>query len=222
MAELNGMTESHILLDLDGTLTDSRPGILNSYRATLRALGHVPDPAFDLTIAVGPPMHDAMTLVLHHYGDTRIEEGIAAYRAHYAEIGLYENAVYDGIPELLTALTQAGRKLYLATSKRLLFAEIILQHFGLTRFFTTIYGALPNGAIDHKPEMLAHILATEGIDAADTVMVGDRRFDIEGAIANNIRGIGALWGYGGRAELELAGAHTLVATPAQLARLLLD
>jgi phosphoglycolate phosphatase len=211
----------HILLDLDGTLTDSRPGIFTSYRAALRSLGIEPDPDFDLTVAVGPAMPDAMGLVLAHYGDTRLEEAITAYRAHYAEVGLYENSVYDGIGDLLTSLTGAGRSLYLATSKRRHFAVQILEHFGLSGHFRAIYGSVPGGTLDHKPEMLAHILAEQGIAAADAVMIGDRRFDIEGARANGVREIGVLWGYGSRAELEQAGARTLVATPVELERLLL-
>jgi phosphoglycolate phosphatase len=213
--------QRHVLLDLDGTLTDSRPGIIASYHVALRALGHEPDPGFDLTIAVGPAMNEAMTMVLAHHNDTRVEVAVAAYRAHYAEAGLFDNSVYAGIPETLAALTAAGRKLYLATSKRRSFAVQILEHFGLAGHFHAIYGSEPGGALDHKPELIAHILATEAIAPEHAVMVGDRRFDIEGARANNVEHIGVLWGYGDRAELEQAGARTLVETPQALSALLL-
>jgi phosphoglycolate phosphatase len=211
-----------VLLDLDGTLTDSKAGIIASYGAALRALGHEPDPAIDLTYVVGPVMTDVMGEVLAHYGDTRVTEAIAAYREHYGAVGLFENAVYDGVGDLLAGLRAAGCRICLATSKRTVFARPILERFGLAGYFDGIYGSEPDGTLDHKPELIAHILAREGIAASDAIMVGDRRYDISGAHANGVRAIGVLWGYGGRAELEQAGADRLVASPAELARVLLS
>lgn len=215
------MTPQAVLLDLDGTLTDSRSGIVGSCWAALRALGHEPDPKIDLTYVVGPPMEDVMGGLLAHYGDTRVEQAVAAYRAHYGEVGLFDNAVYDGIEPLLADLRAAGRRVCLATSKRTVFARRILVHFRLDGYFDGIYGAEPGGARDHKPELIAHVLAAESIDPATAVMVGDRRYDITGAHANRVRAIGVLWGYGGRAELEQAGADLLVATPTELTAALL-
>jgi phosphoglycolate phosphatase len=206
-----------VLLDLDGTLTDSRPGIVASYQAALRDLGHTPDPTIDMNFVIGPPMNDVMPRVLAHYGDRRVEEGIAAYRHHYGLTGLFDNAVYSGIPEALDALLAAGCALYVATSKRRDFAIRILHHFGLSARLRGIYGAVPGQGIDHKPELIAHVLATEGIAAAEAVMVGDREYDVLGAKANAVRAVGVLWGYGTRQELEAAGADRLIATPGELA-----
>lgn len=205
-----------VLLDLDGTLVDSKPGIVASHGAALRELGHVPDPAFDLTFVIGPVLEDVMGVVLAHHGDTRVAEAIATYRRHYAESGIFDVSLYDGVAALLPALTGAGLRLYLATSKRTAFATRILDHLGLTRHFTDITGSEPDGFRDRKPELIADILARHAIDPEGAVMVGDRRYDIAGAQANRLRGIGVLWGYGGRDELEAAGADLIVDTPATL------
>ncbi len=207
-----------MLLDLDGTLTDSRPGIVSSYHAALRDLGHTPDPAIDLTFVIGPPMNDVMPRVLALYGDDRVEAGVDAYRHHYGVSGLFENSVYSGIPEAMDALIAAGCTLYVATSKRRDFAVRILDHFGLSSRLKGIYGAVPGEGIDHKPELIAHVLKREGILAAEAMMVGDREYDVRGAKANGVRAVGVLWGYGTRAELEAAGADALVAAPGDLAR----
>ena len=209
-----------VLLDLDGTLIDSKPGIVASYDAMLRGLGHVPDPAFDLTFVIGPVLEDVMGDVLAHYGDTRIEEAIAAYRRHYAETGVFDVALYEGIGALLTALTAAGLRLFLATSKRTVFASRIVEHLGLARYFDGIYGSEPDGSRDHKPELIGDIMRREGLRPDASAMVGDRRYDVAGAHANGIRAIGVLWGYGGREELEQAGADLIVSSPVELEAML--
>jgi len=209
-----------VLLDLDGTLIDSKPGIVASYDATLRELGHAPDPDFDLTFVIGPVLEDIMGEVLAHYGDVRVEEAMAAYRRHYAEIGIFGVALYDGVEALLPALTAAGLRLFLATSKRTVFAARILEHLGLARYFDGIYGSEPDGSRDHKTGLIADILKREGIRPEVSAMVGDRRYDVAGAHANGLLAIGVLWGYGDRQELERAGAHLLVSRPAELAAIL--
>jgi phosphoglycolate phosphatase len=206
-----------VLLDLDGTLTDSRPGIVASYHAALRDLGHAPDPSIDLTFAIGPPMGDVMGRVLALYGDDRIAAGIEAYRSHYGATGLFDNAVYDGIPEALDALLAAGLSLYVATSKRRDFAQRIVGHFGLAARLKGVYGAVPGAGIDHKPELIAHLLAAQGIAPAEALMVGDREYDIRGAHANGLPAIGVLWGYGTREELAAAGAERMISAPGELA-----
>jgi phosphoglycolate phosphatase len=201
------------LLDLDGTITDSRPGIIRSIYHAIRALGHDPNPDEDITWAVGPPLEEVMTRVLEPYGDSRINDAIDLYRERYGEVGLYENALYPGIDAMMNALTQAGVSLVLATSKRRAFAERILEHFGLARHFRAVYGSEPGGALDQKSDLLAHLLAAEDLTPRLAVMVGDRCHDIAGAHANGLRAIGALWGYGSREELTSAGADALAATP---------
>ena len=211
------MAQLTVLLDLDGALVDSLPGIEASGRAALAALGHPPDPGLDIAAMIGPPIEEMMQLMLARYGDDRVAEGVAAYRADYGARGLLASAPYPGIPEALDALRAAGARLMLATSKRRVFAERILDHTGLAPRFAAVHGSEPGGALDHKPELIAHILARHDLDAAACVMVGDRRHDIAGARANGMRGLGVLWGYGSREELEAAGADALVAAPHDLA-----
>ena len=162
-----------VLLDLDGTLIDSKPGIVASFNAALQALGHRPDPSFDLTFVIGPVLTDVMGEVLAHYGDARVDEAVAAYRRHYGEVGLFDVAPYDGIAALLASLKAAGLRLFLATSKRTAFAVRILDHLGMSDRFDGIYGSEPDGSRDGKPELIAAILRRETIRADEAIMVGD-------------------------------------------------
>ncbi|WP_374650467.1 HAD hydrolase-like protein [Dongia sp.] len=203
-----------VLLDLDGTLIDSCPGILASCVAALRVLGHEPDDALDIRGTIGPPIEDIMQLLLQPYGDDRVGEAVAAYRQHYGESGYLGSAPYPGIGKALEEMKRTGLQLYLATSKRVAFASRILDHLKFTPYFDGIYGSVPSGELDHKPELLAHILSRHGISPSHGLMVGDRRHDISGAHAVGMRGLGVLWGYGTRDELETAGADQLVESPA--------
>ncbi len=211
-----------VLLDLDGTLIDSQPGILASCLAALRALGHQPDETLDIKRAIGPPLEDIMQVLLQPYGDDRIAEAVAAYRQHYGESGLLGSEPYPGIRSSLGEMQQAGLRIYLATSKRETFASRILDHLEFATYFDGIHGSVPGGALDHKPELLAHILSEHNISPSHSLMVGDRRYDISGAHAVRMRGLGVLWGYGTRDELETAGADQLVESTADLARIVLS
>ena len=211
-----------VLLDLDGTLIDSQPGIFASCLAALHALGHDPGEALDLTGAIGPPLEEVLQALLQPYGDDRIGEAVAAYRHHYAEIGLLGSEPYPGIGGVLQDMRRAGLRIYLATSKRAVFARRILENLELATCFDGIYGSVPGGKLDHKPELLAHILSEQDIYASHSLMVGDRRHDIVGAHAVKMRALGVLWGYGSRDELEAAGADHLVELTADLARVVLS
>jgi len=211
-----------VLLDLDGTLIDSQPGILASCVATLRALGHEADETLDIKRAIGPPLEDMLKVLLQSYGDDRVDEAVAAYRQHYGESGLFGSEPYPGIRSSLEKMRQAGLRIYLATSKREVFASRILHHLGFATYFDGIHGSVPGGALDHKPELLAHILSQHDISPSHSLMVGDRRYDISGAHAVRMRGLGVLWGYGTRDELETAGADQLVESTADLARTVLS
>ncbi len=205
-----------VLLDLDGTLIDSYPGISASCLAALRALGHEPDETLDIRRTIGPPLEDMMQILLRSYGDDRVDEAVAAYRRHYGESGLFGSVPYPGIGKSLAEMKRTGLRLYLATSKRAVFASRILDHLKLAAYFDGIHGAVPSGALDHKPELLAHVLSKHGLSASHSLMVGDRRYDISGAHAVGMRGLGVLWGYGTRDELETAGADQLADSPADL------
>lgn len=207
-----------VLLDLDGTLIDSQPGILASCLAALRALGHRPDETLDIKRFIGPPLEEMMQVLLQSYGDDRTGEAVLAYRRHYGDSGLLGSVPYPGIGESLKEMQQAGLRIYLATSKRETFARRILDHLEFATYFDGIHGSVPGGALDHKPELLAHILSEHDLPPSRSLMVGDRRHDISGAHAVGMRGLGVLWGYGTRDELEIAGADQLVESTADLAR----
>jgi phosphoglycolate phosphatase len=209
------MSARAILLDLDGTLIDSRRGIAASCEAALRALGHTPDPSFDITPLIGPPLPQVIGRLLERYGDHRLDAGIAAYRAHYGEIGMHQAAVYPGIVEALRLL-RASARCFVVTSKRTVFASGIVTSLGLGDALCGVYGTEPDGSLDDKADLIAAVLRVESLDPRDTVMVGDRSHDVIGAHTNGVRAIGVLWGYGSRAELEAAGAEALLNTPGDL------
>jgi phosphoglycolate phosphatase len=211
-----------VLLDLDGTLIDSYPGILASCFAALRALGHEVDETLDIRRAIGPPLEELMQILLRSYGDDRIGEAVAAYRQHYGESGFLGSVPYPGIGKSLEEMKRNGLRLYLATSKRAIFASRILDHLKFATYFDAIHGSVPGGELDHKPALLAYVLSKHGLSPSHSLMVGDRRHDISGAHAVGMRGLGVLWGYGSRDELETAGADRLVDSPADLAATVLS
>ena len=212
-----------MLLDLDGTLTDSAPGIVNCVRYALDDMGiEHPDDATMRTF-LGPPL--AVTFG-QHFAMTpdQIAYAVEKYRERYHDVGLFENDVYDGIPEMLDGL-DGHVTLAVATSKPTYSATRILEHFELARHFAFIGGSDLEGVRHDKAAVIAHTLDELGragsVGAeASVVMVGDREHDVHGARAHGIDTIGVLWGYGDEAELLGAGAVALAADPAALEALL--
>lgn len=208
-----------VCFDLDGTLTDPKEGILGSIRYALEKLGY-PVPADDdeLTWCIGPPLLGSFETLT---GDSQeAVRAVAAYRERFGDIGLYENAVYPGIREVLEALSDQGRPLYVATSKPTVYATRILEHFELSDYFERIFGSELDGTRADKTDLLAWVLSEAGLEAASTVMIGDRRHDITGARNNAMGSIGVLYGYGDEAELTEAGAGRLCESPEDLTGIL--
>ncbi len=213
-----------VLLDLDGTLTDAGPGILNCIKYALDDMGvQYPDDAA-MRVFLGPPLADTFG---RHFAmsDDQIEYAIDKYRERYHDVGLFENAVYDGIPELMDRLTASGRTLAIATSKPTYSATRILEHFDLAQYMTFIGGADLAGTRHNKASVIQHTLdelrTMDRLDPdAKLVMVGDREHDVHGAREHDIDTIGVLWGYGSQEELIEAGAVQLAETPAVLGELL--
>lgn len=205
----------HALVDLDGTITDPKPGIIGSFRHALTELGVDAPPEEALHWVIGPPLRDSFPEA--GIPATRVEEALAAYRRRYRAGAMYDAFVYAGMAEALTALRAAGVTLTLATSKPHVMAKPILVHFGLDGHFRAIHGAELDGRNDDKGDLLAHILAEEGIEPSRAVMIGDRKYDILAAKRHAMISIGVLWGYGGAAELAASGADHLCAAPASLA-----
>jgi phosphoglycolate phosphatase len=195
-----------LLLDLDGTLTDPREGITRSLAHALDALAApVPDDA-TLARCIGPPLREAFAGLLPDPSPERIELAIARYRERFDRVGWRENRVYDDVPPFLDALRARGVRALLATSKPQIFALRIARHFGFEPALDAIYGSELDGRLDHKAELVAHVLARERLAPDRTVMLGDRRHDVEGARANGLRSLGVTYGYGDREELSAAGA----------------
>lgn len=208
----------NVLIDLDGTLTDSAPGIISCVRHALTEMGReCPDDAA-LRHFIGPPLHESFRAILGSDDPGPLATVIELYRQQFSERGLFENAVYPGIPAALEALRERGADMYVATSKPLPYAERIIRHFGLTKYFGAVYGSGFDGTLSNKAELIAHILKAESLSPETTCMVGDRSHDIVGAKANGVRPIGVLWGYGSRDELVAAGAAVLCPQPEMLAR----
>ncbi|BCP54088.1 hydrolase [Kaistia sp. 32K] len=204
------------LVDLDGTLTDPYPGISASILYALERLGHPPADELALRAAIGPPLEGSFATMLG--GDVVLaKQALGHYRERFGTVGLFENAVYGGIPEALGALQESGVRMFLASSKPRVFCERILDHFELTPFFTTVHGSEFDGRLGEKEELIAHILAVEGIDPSHCVMIGDRRYDIEGARANAIKVAAVGWGYGTVEEFETFPPDTIVPSVADLA-----
>lgn len=209
-----------ILFDLDGTLTDPREGITRSIAYALERMGLEPPPLDHLTFAIGPPLRPTLAKLIGDETPATVERALALYRERFADVGLFENAVYDGIAEVLRTLTGRGTALYVATSKPRVYAERIVRHFALDTHFEAIHGCELDGTREDKRELLAHLLPHHGLKAADCAMIGDRGADMAAARHHGVRAIGVLWGYGSREELEGAGAHSLCERPGELAALL--
>jgi phosphoglycolate phosphatase len=206
----------NVLLDLDGTLTDPREGFVASISHALTTLGCELPPPAAIASYIGPPLHKTFATLLGPGREMQVPAAVALYRERYTDQGIFENAVYDGIPEALALIRDGGARLFLATSKPEVFAVRILERFGLSRFFHRAYGSELDNTRTDKAELIAYLVAQERLDASACVMVGDREFDIRGAQASGMRSIAALWGYGSREELAAAGAVVFCERPIEL------
>ena len=212
------------LLDLDGTLTDSAPGILSSVRHAYATLGIEP-PADDVLRGfVGPPL--AENFANHGIPADRMAEAVTAYRDVYAAGRMLENSVYPGVLDALTAARGAGVRLAVATSKPEVYARRIAEHLGIEPFVEGIYGATLDGTRATKADVIEHALVSLAATPAglpspeEIVMVGDREHDVLGAAAHHLTCLGVAWGYAVPGELEAAGALAVVTTPDELGRVL--
>jgi len=200
----------YIFFDLDGTLTDPGIGITNSVMYALKKWNIEVADRSELYKFIGPPLVDSFE---KYYGFSKeeAEQAVVYYREYFREKGLYENTIYDGSEKLLSDLKASGKKVVLATSKPQEFAEIILKHFQIDRYFDVVAGATMDGTRSKKTDVILYALAACGIeDKSQVVMVGDREHDIIGAKNAGLDSIGVLCGYGDREELETAGATHVV------------
>ncbi|WP_206448305.1 HAD hydrolase-like protein [Agrococcus sp. KRD186] len=202
------MTHSGIIFDLDGTLTDSKPGLLASLRHMHESVGwQVPSEA-ELLEWLGPPL----VTVLGEAGrtPTEIEVALVAFRARQAAGGLVDSTLYPGVEALIASLDGAGRPLAVATHKLQRDAETVIDHYTLRHRFRGVHGRIDDEVGHSKASVIARAVESIGLPAAELVMVGDRVNDIASAHELGMRSIGVAYGYGGRAELEAAGATRIV------------
>ncbi|HEL2523745.1 TPA: HAD family hydrolase [Streptococcus suis] len=209
-----------ILFDLDGTLTDSGQGILNSVAYALEKMGiEEPDTA-NLNRFIGPPLYESFSR-FYQLSPEDTQSAVDAFRVCFKEKGMFENQLYPGIIPLLEELRTAGKTLVIATSKPEIFAKQILEHFGIAHYFDVIAGASLDSSRISKADVIGYAINQLEAFPKHAVMIGDREHDIEGARMHQLPAIGVLYGYGNKQEFEKAGATMIVETVQDLKRVLL-
>lgn len=208
-----------LLFDLDGTLTDSTEGIVRCLEYALERMGYdIPE---DTNKFLGPPLYRSFAEFCG-MNEEQVNEAVRIFRERYSTVGLFENRVYDGVPEMLKRLRDGGKRIMVATSKPEVYAVRIFDRFGLSQFFEIVGGANINGTRNDKDEVIEYVLEKAGIsDRSSVLMIGDRRQDVVGAHKTGLKCMGILWGFGSIEELTEAGADFIAETPEKAADMLL-
>ncbi len=217
----------YLLFDLDGTITKSEEGIFNCIKYALDWAG-IPYPEYSVFRSfIGPSLYDSF---VREFGmdDAKAKEMVAKYRERYNVVGLFEAEVYDGVADTLHALKEKGCILSVATSKPTEPTLRILEKFGVGKYFDVVVGSNPDGTGSDKKHIISQVLESlkkdhglteDMIKSNQVVMIGDRRYDIEGGKACGLQTIGVLYGYGSREEFEAAGADNIVESPEEILNL---
>lgn len=196
------MAYKNILFDLDGTLTDPKVGITKSVQYALSKFGIFVEDLNALDPFIGPPL-EASFMEYYQLNETQAKQAIAYYREYFSVTGIYENAIYPGIKELLQTLKKKERRLIVATSKPTIFAEEVLKYFKIDGYFDGVYGSNLDGSMVEKTEIIHDIVENVLPKDESIVMIGDRKYDIIGAHNNGIDTIAAGYGYGSEDELKI-------------------
>src|SRR5262244_2643320 len=204
----------NVLFDLDGTLTDPREGIVACLKHALLRLGRTCPADSELARFIGPPLQEIFGTLLGSTDSKDIDSAVTLYRQRFSSTGMFENIVYPGIHSALTTLRRSGATLFVATSKPQIFAQRIVEHFGLMDYFRAVYGSELDGTHSNKSDLIAHVLKSESLSPHATAIVG--------AKTHGVFPIGVLWGYGSYDELIAAGATALCAQPPLLNDILLS
>jgi phosphoglycolate phosphatase len=209
----------NVLFDLDGTLTDPIEGMMHCFHYALERMS-VPLPTrAELQLHIGPPLRSTFSQILQTADEAKVEKAVSLYRERFADVGMFENEVYEGVPGMLAALQASSKRLFVATSKVHVYTHSILKHFELSGYFDAVYGSELDGRLDNKADLIRHILWSESLAPDETLMVGDRKYDITGAKENNCFAAGVTYGYGSAEELMEAGTDYLCHSPHDVARL---
>lgn len=216
--------KNYLLFDLDGTLTDPKVGICTCVQYALASFG-IDEPDIDkLTPFIGPPLKDSF-MQFYSMDEQQAESAVAKYRERFQDTGLFENELYDGIPKMLETLNSKGMYLAVASSKPTVFVERILEHFQIKKYFKVIVGSELDGTRVNKDEVvdeaLRRLFGDKPIEKEKVYMIGDRRFDVEGARAMGVESVGVTYGYGDMEELREAKADYIVRSVEELQDFLL-
>ncbi|MBD2168230.1 HAD family hydrolase [Calothrix membranacea FACHB-236] len=211
----------NILFDLDGTLSDAKPGITRSIQYALSELGYTPPDVDELSWYIGPPITETFSLLLKTTDETLLAQAISLYRDRFSTIGLFENILYPQIPETLKTLRTHGYKTFIATSKPYIYTIRIIEHFALSPLFDGIYGSELDGTRSVKGDLIGHILQRENLSPSTVFMVGDRKHDMIGAKHNQVAAIGVTYGYGTEEELKTHGADWIAHSPEDIPKLII-
>ncbi len=210
---------THFFWDLDGTLTRSAQGIINSVRYALESFGIKEADDEKLKLFIGPPLPESFK-TFYGFNEEQIEQGMKKYREFYSEKGIFENSVYEGIAETLKTLKENGKKLYVATSKPEVFMKRILEHYNLAQFFDFAVGADLAESRSEKHKVISFLIEHEKLEevqkSGKILMIGDRKHDILGAHKNGIKVCAVLWGYGSKEEFKEYGADYIIEKPSEL------
>jgi len=207
----------NLFFDLDGTLSDPSEGITRSVQYALERLGRPIVPKSELVRFIGPPLRWTFPRLLDTDDKDLVETAIRYYRERYEDVGLFENEVYRGIPELLRQLHDEDYPIYVVTAKPKVYADRIIRHFGLDRCFIDVYGPELDGRFDEKRELVGFILHQRRLGPRRTVMIGDRASDIESGRAYGTRAIGVTYGFGTLEEITAAKPDHICHSPAEIA-----
>ena len=215
------MMEETILFDLDGTLTDPKIGITRCVQYALASFGIQEEDLTKLECFIGPPLKEQF-MEYASLDEMEARKAVEKYRERFAVVGIFENDVFEGIASMLGRLRLAGFQIGLATSKPEIYSRRILEHFQLMEYMDEVTGSELSGARTRKAEVIAEAMRRMGTVPKQTIMVGDRMHDIEGARKEGLFSIGVLFGYGSRKELTEAGADYLCGTVEELEAAILN
>lgn len=214
-----------LLFDLDGTLTDPKQGICRGVQIALKHFGIEVDNLDELEPFIGPPLKDSFQQ-FYQFTDEMAEEGVKKYREYYSVTGLFENEIYPGIADMLKKLKNQGKTLAVASSKPTVFVEKILDHFSISSYFDVVVGSELDGRLGTKEEVVEEALRRlEVLDSPEkkklSAMIGDRKFDVEGAKAYGLTSVAVRYGYAPEGELEKSGANFIVNSVLELTDVLI-
>ncbi len=212
----------HIFFDLDGTITDPKEGITKCIQYALISMGRHNVNENDFLQYIGPPLRSSFSKLLCSNEESLIEEAVNLYRERFSEIGIFENAVYPGIAKMLSALCENSIRLYVVTTKPKIYADRIIEHFQLAKFFDAVYGSKLDGSLGNKVKRVKLIMNQLKLVPEETAIVGDRKFDIVAGKLNSLRTIAVTYGYGSKQEIVESAPDYICDNPDEIRKIVLN